>query len=232
MYSMHQKKKYKDVDPAVILEKLPGAVTSIQIQARNSTRASVFVDDAFLFGATLDNLNKHSVQKGILLDKKTALSILELEEKHKLREYFLRLLTRRDHSKLELKQKAMNKGIALKFMDEVFEEFESLNYLNEDRFVKAFALEKGKFYGWGNLKIKMELKKKGISDAMIQQHVDETDTDLLKDQMLTLILKKATRFKRESDALKKKKKIYEHLVRKGYPSDVIMRYIEDYAKMI
>ena len=229
---MYSKKKYADIDPAAILEKLPGKVTSIQIQARNAKRASVFVEEIFLFGAVYDHLLQFNIQKGSLLDKKTASSLLGLEEKHKLKEYILRLLSRRDHSKQELKQKAINKGHKLIFIDELFEEFEKLNYLNEERFVKSFIREKETLSGWGSFRIKSELRKKGISESVIDLYLMEPDEDALKEQMIILILKKASRFKRESDTLKKKKKIYEHLIRKGYPSDAIMRYIGEISSTV
>lgn len=232
MYKMHQYKKYQELNPADIIQKLPGIVTSINIQARNSKRASVFVDNAFLFGITLELLTTFSITKGGTLDKKTALEILDLESKYKLREYLLRLLSLRDHSKVELKQKVIQKGISPKFLDEILEEFEALNYLNEERFVKAFIRDKTTLSGWGSIKIKLALKKKGISDTLIHTYLDDQNTDALKEQMQTLVLKKAARFKRESDEIKRKKKIYEYLARKGYPSDVIIRYIDEYAKMI
>ena len=83
-------------------------------------------------------------------------------------------LSRREHATLELTQKLISKGYE---DDEVIAALERLSdqgLLSDARFTEAFINQRIN-RGSGPLKIRAELRQKGVSDAMIAEFLDERD---------------------------------------------------------
>lgn len=68
------------------------------------------------------------------------------------------------------------------------------NYLNEERFCRSFVNDKMRFNRWGRNKIIFELKKKRISENLIQNVLaeieDQETEDTFESQLESLILNK------------------------------------------
>lgn len=100
-------------------------------------------------------------------------------------------------------------------------------FLNEERFTKSFVRGKFNQKKWGRNKIRIELKKRQIPTKMIQEAMTEIEDDLYMDTLNDLLHKKRESLKSERESWKKKAKIYNYLLQKGYESELIremMRY--------
>jgi regulatory protein len=100
------------------------------------------------------------------------------------------------------------------------------NFLNEERFSKAFA--RGKFYmkNWGKIKIKNELKFRDISSYNINVALKEIDeNDYVK--TLQSIAEKKLAVINEKNIYKKKQKLITYLISKGYETDLIYKIINN-----
>ena len=86
----------------------------------------------------------------------------------------LRLLTRRDHSQKELFTKLQSKGFEQDLIEAVVAEFHKLGYLNEERFAEHF-LNFRLAKGYGPERISIELKERGISEAIIAKVIEMAD---------------------------------------------------------
>ena len=86
-------------------------------------------------------------------------------------------LAMREHSRLELfnklKIKDFSEGVDL---DKLLDELSEKNYLNEDRFAECFVRSRIN-RGQGRLKITNELKRKGISQTLVQQSMNKNEVD-------------------------------------------------------
>ncbi len=95
------------------------------------------------------------------------------------------------------------------------------NFLSEERFAKSFAGGKFRVKHWGRLKIKYELKARGLSDYCIRIGMAEIeDEDYLK-TINDLIVKKANELKNEKDKQVLKQKLARYVIGKGYESDLV-----------
>lgn len=100
-------------------------------------------------------------------------------------------------------------------------------FLNEERFTKSFVRGKFNQKKWGRNKIRIELKKRQIPTKLIQEAMTEIEDDLYMDTLNDLLHKKRESLKSERESWKKKAKIYNYLLQKGYESELIremMRY--------
>jgi len=96
------------------------------------------------------------------------------------------------------------------------------NFLNEERFAKAFV--RGKFYhkNWGKLKIARELKFRNISSYNIKTALLEINEDDYMKTLDSLATKKLTLIK-ESNLFKKRKKLSNYLISKGFESNLVYK---------
>ena len=94
------------------------------------------------------------------------------------------------------------------------------NFLNEERFAKAFVRGKFRIKKWGNYRITQALKQKGITKNLITSALKEiSSTDYLA-TFHELAEKKATTIK-ETNPQKKKKKLADYLLYRGWESHLV-----------
>ena len=99
------------------------------------------------------------------------------------------------------------------------------NYLNEERFAKAFAGGKFRVKKWGRIKIKLELKKRKISDYCIRKAMQQIDdTDYAK-TIRDLIAKKSKEIKGGKEYIRKYK-IAKFVASRGFEQDLIWEILK------
>ena len=80
----------------------------------------------------------------------------------------MRLLARREHSSAELRRKLLARGYPADLIDPVLEELAAHNQLNESRYGEEFVHSRVT-RGQGPLKIRVELRQRGLSGSQIEQ---------------------------------------------------------------
>jgi regulatory protein len=93
------------------------------------------------------------------------------------------------------------------------------NFLNEERFAKAFAGGKFRMKKWGRHKIRMELKAHGLPPELVRKGLEEIDPDDYESTLRDLAEKKNAQ-EREADPLVRKQKLLRYLLGKGYEQDL------------
>lgn len=100
------------------------------------------------------------------------------------------------------------------------------NFLNEERFSKSFARGKFKIKNWGKQRIIRELKFRDISEYNIKTALKEID----EQEYLSIIYKitdKRNLLINEPDFYKRKKKLTDFLIRKGYEFELIFETVKN-----
>ncbi len=100
------------------------------------------------------------------------------------------------------------------------------NFLNEERFSKSFARGKFRIKKWGKQRIVRELKQRDISSYNIKTALKEIDE---QDYIATLysLIEKKNNFSSETNLFKKKKKIIDHLLYKGFETNLIFEAVNE-----
>lgn len=212
---------------------LPGTITSISVQKNNKERYSIFVDDDFLLGISEQTLLKFNLAQGDTITPALLRKMQREEGRFKVKSYLMKLLGRRDHARKELFTKAIRKEYPKEVINSVLDELEEKGYLNQAAFAEKFASDKSRLNKWGPAKIKAHLYKKGISKSVAERSIDKAfeETDL-EETFLNLVLKRKRRFLREEDPYKRKKKVFDHLARKGYRPSSIYDHLDELMKAI
>ncbi|REE80842.1 regulatory protein [Lutibacter oceani] len=100
------------------------------------------------------------------------------------------------------------------------------NFLNEERFAKAFVRGKFSIKKWGKVKIINELKFKGISAYNINSGLQEINQeDYLK--TIQVAAEKKLNLIKEPTKFKKSTKLATFLISKGFESELVYKIIKD-----
>lgn len=95
------------------------------------------------------------------------------------------------------------------------------DYLNEQRFATQFASGRFRLKQWGKVKIKYELKLKGVGEYCIKKALQELDEGDYQTTLQKLADQKLKILKAEKNIFIKKKKLQDFLLQKGFEMDLV-----------
>lgn len=96
------------------------------------------------------------------------------------------------------------------------------NFLNEERFAKAFVRGKFSIKKWGRNKIIRELKSKQISEYNIKTALKEINEEIYLETLHKIAEKKLALIK-EANIYKKRNKLSNFLISKGFESNLVYK---------
>lgn len=120
-----------------------------------------------------------------------------------------------DRCHQEVRTKLLDHGIYGDELEEVISELILDNFLNEERFARSYARGKFRIKKWGKIKIRIELKKRKISDYCLRKAMEEIEDEEYEKTIDELIERKWNEI-RETNDFKKKGKVAKYLEGKGY----------------
>lgn len=91
----------------------------------------------------------------------------------------------------DLLQSFLRGGLSHAEADEVLDRLEDENYLNADRYARAFAHDKLRYDGWGRQKIRQGLLLKRLPETSVREALDAIDEDEYRKQLTQLLRKKS-----------------------------------------
>ena len=125
----------------------------------------------------------------------------------------------------EVKEKLYSFGLNKKDVDELLSQLISDNYLNEERFAIQYAGGKFRIKQWGRIKIKYALKQKQVSEYCIKKALSVIDEIDYRKTAQKLFEQKIKTLKAEKNIFIKKRKLQDHLLQKGFETDLVRKLI-------
>ena len=183
-------------------------ITAITAQKKDTSRVNIFIDNAYSFSLTLDQLLSEKISKGMVIDELELKRLEKISEDGKLRNRALEWVMLRPRSQHELKQYLLRKGADAALVEAICSEFAAKKYQDDIAFAKWWIegrLRKNK----SNISIATELYAKGVSRETVATLL--ADTAAQTERLKQLIVQKNLLTK-YPDALKLK----QYLVGKGY----------------
>ena len=107
-----------------------------------------------------------------------------------------------------------------------------LNYLIDNRFVNnerfAHAFVRGKINqsGWGLNKIRFHLIQKGIAKEIIEEALQEADTEMYRQRLIELLQSKAKTVKAAND-FEKKRKLAAFALQRGFEASLVWEVLKE-----
>jgi regulatory protein len=120
----------------------------------------------------------------------------------------------------EVRYKLLEWGQRGNTLENIIADLISEDFINEERFARAYARGKFRMKKWGTEKIISELRQRNISEYCIKKALLEIDPNDLK-QTLQLLIDKKNKLIKEKNPFKRNQKIASYIIRKGYPTDLV-----------
>lgn len=125
-----------------------------------------------------------------------------------------------ERAQQEVRDKLYEWGLWPEAVENIIAQLIGSNFLNEERFAKAYALGKFRQKGWGRIKIKQGLKLKKVPDVLIRKALQQIDGDDYE-KMLCDILNRKARAISEKDTFRRHHKLQQYAYSRGYEADII-----------
>ncbi|WP_439151050.1 regulatory protein RecX [Winogradskyella sp.] len=129
----------------------------------------------------------------------------------------------------EVRNKLKEMKMIPQAVDKIMVHLIQQNYLNEERFAKAFVRGKFRIKKWGKNRLFRELKIREISKYSIDSALKEIEEDDYYKTLDELVLKRIDQVK-EKNFYKKKKKVADYLLYRGWESHLIYEKLNEYLK--
>ncbi len=207
---------------------LPGRCTDIIAQKKKRDRVSLFIEDTFLDGFYRDVIDKSGIKTGDIITREQYRELVKAERIHRINNQIYRWLAVRNHSSSEIIKKCQAKGHTGEDAQEALNAIIKKGYLDDALFAKSFASNKKELHGWGPVKIRMSLAQKGLK----KQYIDAALKNVFTDQQLIESLEAAAksaakRLMRTDPGLKRKKKLVDFLIRRGFPGYIVIEKCDE-----
>jgi regulatory protein len=126
----------------------------------------------------------------------------------------------------EMRDKLYEWGLFPDAVESIIAKLITDNFLNEERFAKAYAGGKFRIKKWGRIKIKLELKKRHISDYCIKKAMQEINEDAYMETLKQLIEKKSKDIKDRKPHIRQFKMV-NYIASRGFESDLIWSVLKE-----
>ncbi len=140
----------------------------------------------------------------------------------------LRLLTRRDHSVAELREKLAARGIDAGAVAEAVTRLTADGYLDDTRYAAFFAaaaLRGGRGFG---PRLKQELRRRGVSDEIIGETLVALADDYPEQDLLAQIVsRRFTVFDPGTASERERCRVFGYLQRRGFSLAAILAHFRD-----
>ena len=155
-----------------------------------------------------------------MIDKKKSFTVDQLQRK--LEQYCVY----QDRCHKEIEQKMRDYNLIPEARELILLSLMKDNFLNEERFSKSYARGKFRIKSWGKQRIVRELKFRDISAYNIKTALKEIDPE---EYIATIyrITENRNAVLTEANSYKRKQKLIDFLMRKGFETELILKTVKD-----
>ena len=140
------------------------------------------------------------------------------------------LCARAEHCSGELRRKLRMWRITPDDADAIIYSLTRRRFVDDARFARVFVRDKYRFNRWGRIKLRMELRTRGVADSIIDEAFEEIDDDIYY-QALFAVIKAKARSMKEEDDFTWRRKLYMAAAARGYEGEVIAAALRKFDEM-
>lgn len=131
-----------------------------------------------------------------------------------------------ERSHHEVRSKLLDLNIYGDDLEEIIAQLVSDNFLNEERFARAYARGKFRMKQWGKRRIVQELKRHEVSAYSIGKGLEEIDTTDYRNTLQDVIRKKKNLLAME-DGFELQNKLAQYAISRGFESELVWEILRD-----
>ena len=131
-----------------------------------------------------------------------------------------------ERSQKEVRNKLYDLGLYGDEVEEVISELITDNYINEERFAKAYIGGKFRAKKWGRKKILMGIKQYDITSYCIKKGLEEIDENDYRSVLFQLIEKKTDSLI-EPNLFIKRNKVAKYVIGRGFEAELVWNAVKE-----
>ena len=199
------------------------SITKIEAQAKNKGRVNVYLDGEFALGCSLDIVLNYGLKEGLEITSEKLDELVFENEKSLALSKAVTLLGKNLKTKHQMKKYLVDKGYSEQIVNYVLEKLCEYNYINDENYAKLYVRSiKNKF---GKIKIRNELKLKGVSD----KNIDLALADFESEE--EVIFNLANKWLKDKPAsYENLSKLYRFLLSKGFDYEEVSRVVKSFKE--
>ena len=183
----------------------------IKAQKGRGSKIHLLLDDEYRITTDVDFWAENFIKDGTDIDDEEWENLVSKINYRKSFNKCADLLSRRDHSVKELKEKLL-RTVDEASADKAIERFLELGYLDDEKFAKALAKHLYEVKNYSDNHVRQELYKRGISREIVYDIIDNSEIDSIE-TIINLVIKK---YYNKLNAENGKEKVVAALMRKGF----------------
>lgn len=206
----------------------PGTVSRLVRQQRNPERVSVFIDDAFAFGVHEDLVIEFGLYKGQPLDVATQQQIVEADSGRAAMQTALDYLGYRARTEREVRRKLAGRDFGEAVIERTVARLVELDYLDDAAYARSYIEARFRNRGYGPQRLRTDLMRRGVARTLIDAALEALveDDDVLE-AARTHAARRWPRLAAETDPRKRRRKLSDFLLRRGFSFDTIRRVVDE-----
>ena len=197
-------------------------------QKKDSSRVSVYLDGAFAFGLHRDVVIGEGLGKGQTLDVEAQERLIRLDQGYRAYARALRYLGHRARTVEEVRRKLAGAGYPDAVVEDVVERLRRDRYLDDEAFAEAYVRARVRNRGYGPRRLRAELRRKGVPGPLVESVMETFEAET---NTLAIARSQAERrwaqLAREPDPRKRRKKLNDYLLRRGFDYDTVRQVVEE-----
>ena len=198
----------------------PGKVTAVEPQVKRQNRFSLYIDDHFSMGLSINVAA--SVRVGQELSRTELEALLKAEQLEEARDKALSFLEVRPRSEREIRERLKKKSFPDEIIDQVLTRLGDVKLVDDRDFAKFWVENREGFKPRSKRALQYELRQKGVSSENITRAVKKVDET---DSAYRAAHSKALRYQ-SLDAVAFREKLSGFLARRGFDYSITKKTVE------
>jgi len=134
------------------------------------------------------------------------------------------ICSRSEQCSTDILKKITGYGIEGDQAGQIIEKLREENFLDDERYVKAYVRDKFRINKWGRIKMRYYLRAKGLKDETIEKGFEEINAENYKDVLIKTMKDKAKTVKKKT-RFEKMGQIIRFAQNRGFEPELIHRYM-------
>ncbi|MFN3478055.1 MAG: regulatory protein RecX [bacterium] len=193
---------------------------------QNGKYVFLFFENNISLKIRYETFIKFNLSVNLSVDEENLQKIKNDSDIYDIKDIVFDLLSRRLHSKDELRKKLLKKKFHLALINDTLDYLEKNNFIDEKKFIEQYIkhLSNKKY---SKIQIITKLREKGIANHNITDMMDKYYSENNDSHNAKILALKKLNSLQNISTLSQKQKIFQFLYRKGFEIDLINKIIDD-----
>lgn len=200
-------------------------VTEVKLQSKNKDRVNIYINDEFSFSCSKEIVYSNNICKGKSIDLDYIKSIITEDNYIKCKNSALRIIERRYKTERQITDKLIEKQYDTDTIKKTVNFLKEYKFIDDFKFTRLYIEEK--INHCGKKKIMYDLKKKGISEQVIEKQLEILDNAAYEENAFKFAEKKYNSLiKNENNVKNIYRRLGNYLIRNGYDSALVKKILD------